>query len=101
MFIEIVIFFFIRNMLKTKEVCSILTTAVASASGHLELEADVKFVDISGRSDRKGNLCIDKELTNADVMLFFEEGRSGRPVSSEDISHIFRRLDEVQLTSRS
>ena len=69
-------------------------------SGHLELEVDVEFVDIPGRGDEKGNQSIDKELTNADVVLFFEEGKSGRPVSSEDIAHIFRRLDEVQFTSR-
>ena len=57
-------------------------------------------MDIPGRADEKGNPLIDKELSNADVVLFFEEGKSGRPVSSEDIAHIFRRLEEVQFTSR-
>ena len=71
-----------------------------TTSGHLELEVDVEFVDIPGRGDEKGNQSIDTELSNADVVLFFEEGKSGRPVSSEDIAHIFRRLEEVQFTSR-
>ena len=71
-----------------------------TTSGHLELEVDVEFVDIPGRGDEKGNQSISSELSNADVVLFFEEGKSGRPVSSEDIAHIFRRLEEVQFTSR-
>ena len=71
-----------------------------TTSGHLELEVDVELVDIPGRGDEKGNQSIDTELSNADVVLFFEEGKSGRPVSSEDIGHIFRRLEEVQFTSR-
>lgn len=52
-----------------------------TTSGHLELEVDVEFVDIPGRGDEKGNQSIDTELSNADVVLFFEEGKSGRPVS--------------------
>lgn len=68
--------------------------------GHLELEVDVEFVDIPGRGDETGNQSIDTELSNADVVLFFQEGQSGRPVSSEDIAQIFRRLEEVQFTSR-
>ena len=71
-----------------------------TTSGHLELEVDVEFVDIPGRGDEKGNQSISSELSNADVVLFFEEGKSGRPVSSEDIAHIFRTLEEVQFTSR-
>ena len=70
-----------------------------TTSGHLELEVDVEFLDILGRGDEKGNQSISSELSNADVVLFFEEGKSGRPVSSEDIAHIFRRLEEVQFTS--
>ena len=69
-------------------------------SGHVELEVDVEFVYIPGRGDEKGNQSIDIELSNADVVLFFEEGKSGRPVSSGDIVHIFRRLEEIQFTSR-
>ena len=33
------------------------------------------------------------------MVLFFEEGKSGRPVSSEDIPHIFHGLEEVQFIS--
>ena len=57
-------------------------------------------MDIPGRGDEKGNQSIDTELSNADVVLFFEVGKSRRPVSSEDIAHIFGRLEEVQFTSR-
>ena len=71
-----------------------------TTSGHMELEVDVEFVDIPGRGDERGNQSIDPELSNADVVLFFEEGKSGRPASSEDIAQIFRRLEEVQFTSR-
>lgn len=81
-------------------VFQVLKKRSMTTSGHLELEVDVEFVDIPGRGDEKGNQSIDNELTNADVVLFFEEGKSGRPVSSEDIAHIFRRLEEVQFTSR-
>ena len=71
-----------------------------TTSGHLELKVDVEFVDTPRRGDEKGNRSISSELSNADVVLFIEEGKSGRPVSSEDIAHIFRRLEEVQITSR-
>lgn len=48
--------------------------------GYLELEVDVEFVDIFGRGDEKGNQFIDIELSNVDVVLFFEEGKLGRLV---------------------
>lgn len=64
--------------------------------GYLELEVDVEFVDIFGRGDEKGNQFIDIELSNVDVVLFFEEGKLGRLVLLEDIVYIFCRFEEVQ-----
>ncbi|KAJ7373649.1 hypothetical protein OS493_011258 [Desmophyllum pertusum] len=68
--------------------------------GHLELEVDVEFVDVPGRGDETGNESIDIELSKADVILFFNSGESGRPVSSEDIAQVFRRREEFEFASR-
>ena len=73
---------------------------VMTKSGHLELEVDVEFVDVPGRGANIGNKSINIELNRADVVLFFQEGRAGRPVSAEDIAQIFRRREEFQFTSR-
>ena len=78
-----------------KEGLRIMTT-----SGHLELEVDVEFVDVPGRGAEIGNESINIELCKADVVLFFQEGRAGRPVSAEDIAQIFRRREEFEFTSR-
>ena len=71
-----------------------------TSSGHLELEVDVEFVDVPGCGDETGNELINVELSRADVVLFFDWGKSGRPVSSEDIAQIFRRHEELEFTSR-
>ena len=73
---------------------------VMTKSGHLELEVDVEFVDVPGRGANIGNESINIELSRADVVLFFQEGQAGRPVSAEDIAQIFRRREEFQFTSR-
>ena len=69
-------------------------------SGHLQLEVEVEFVDVPGCGDGTGNESINVELSKADVVLFFDWGKSGRPVSSEDIAQVFRRHDEFEFTSR-
>lgn len=68
--------------------------------GHLELEVDVEFVDVPGLGAEIGNESINTELSKADVVLFFDNGKSGRPVSAEDIAQIFRRREEFEFTSR-
>ncbi|XP_078346164.1 uncharacterized protein LOC144631584 isoform X2 [Oculina patagonica] len=68
--------------------------------GHLELEVDVEFVDVPGLGDETGNDSINIELSKADVVLFFDNSKSGRSVSSEDIAQIFRRRNEFEFTSR-
>ena len=73
---------------------------IMTKSDHLELEVDVEFVDVPGRGANIGNESINIELNKADVVLFFQEGRAGRPVSAEDIAQIFRRREEFQFTSR-
>ena len=73
---------------------------IMTSSGHLELEVDVEFVDVPGRGAEIGNESINIELCKADVVLFFQEGRAGRPVSAEDIAQIFRRREEFEFTSR-
>ena len=75
-------------------------TRAMTQSGHLELEVDVEFVDVPGCGDHIGNECIKDELNKADVVLFFDWGKSGRPVSPEDIAQVFRRHDEFEFTSR-
>lgn len=60
---------------------------------HLELEVDVQFVDVPGFGDNTGNEAISGTLSKADVVLFFDGGRSGRKVSAEDIAHLFRRRE--------
>ena len=71
-----------------------------TSCGHLELEVDVEFVDVPGLGDETGNDSINIELSKADVVLFFDNSKSGRPVSSEDIAQIFRRHDEFEFKSR-
>ena len=71
-----------------------------TSSGHLELEVDVEFVDLPGCGDATGNESIKVELSKTDVVLFFDWGKSGRPVSSEDIAQVFRRHEEFEFTSR-
>jgi len=71
-----------------------------TSSGHLELDVDVEFVDVPGYGDETGNESINVELSKADVVLFFDSGKSGRPVSAEDIAQIFRRREELEFTAR-
>ena len=75
-------------------------TRSMTRSGHLQLEVEVEFVDVPGCGDETGNESINVELSKADVVLFFDWGKSGRPVSSEDIAQVFRRHDEFEFTSR-
>ena len=76
------------------------TTRSVTQSGHLKLEIDVEFVDLPGCGDERGNKSINLELSKADVVLFFDWGKSGRPVSAEDIAQVFRRHDEFEFTTR-
>ena len=76
------------------------TTRSVTQSGHLKLEVDVEFVDLPGCGDERGNKSINLELSKADVVLFFDWGKSGRPVSAEDIAQVFRRHDEFEFTTR-
>ncbi|XP_022793743.1 uncharacterized protein LOC111332633 isoform X1 [Stylophora pistillata] len=71
-----------------------------TTTGHLELDIDVEFVDVPGYGDEIGNEKIDVELSKADVVLFFDSGKSGRPVSAEDIAQVFRRRDEFDFPKR-
>lgn len=71
-----------------------------TTTGHLELDIDVEFVDVPGYGDEIGNEKIDIELSKADVVLFFESGKSGRPVSAEDIANVFRRHEEFDYSLR-
>ena len=71
-----------------------------TASGHLELDTDVEFVDVPGYGDEIGNESVNIELSKADVVLFFDSGKSGRPVSSEDIAQVFRRREKFSFVSR-
>lgn len=71
-----------------------------TTTGHLELDIDVEFVDVPGYGDEIGNEKIDTELSKADVVLFFESGKSGRPVSAEDIANVFRRHEEFDYSLR-
>ncbi|XP_067043812.1 uncharacterized protein [Acropora muricata] len=75
-------------------------TRSMTQSGHLKLEVDVEFVDLPGCGDERGNESINLELSKADVVLFFDWGKSGRPVSAEDIAQVFRRRDEFKFTTR-
>ena len=59
------------------------TTRSVTQSGHLKLEVDVEFVDLPGCGDERGNNSINLELSKADVVLFFDWGKSGRPVSGK------------------
>ena len=76
------------------------TTRSVTQSGHLKLEVDVEFVDLPGCGDERGNNSINLELSKADIVLFFDWGKSGRPVSAEDIAQVFRRHDEFEFTTR-
>ena len=76
------------------------TTRALTQSGHLKLEVDVEFVDLPGCGDERGNESINLELSKADVVLFFGWGKSGRPVSAEDIAQVFRRHGEFEFTTR-
>lgn len=68
---------------------------------HLELEIDVEFVDVPGLGDDTGNAAISGILSKADVVLFFDSGQSGRPVSPDDIAQVFRRRDrQFEFASR-
>ena len=68
---------------------------------HLELEVDVQFVDVPGLGDKTGNEAISGTLSKADIVLFFDGGYSGRPVSEEDIAQVFRRRDgQFEFVSR-
>ena len=76
------------------------TKRAVTQFGHLELEVDVEFVDLPGCGDDRGNESINLELSKADVVLFFGWGKSGRPVSAEDIAQLFRRYDKFEYTTR-
>lgn len=68
---------------------------------HLELEVDVEIVDVPGLGDNTGDESIRGTLAKADVVLFFESGQSGRPVSAEDIAQVFRRrVGQFEFASR-
>ena len=66
----------------------------------LSLEVDVEFVDVPGLGDETGDRYISEALGKADVVLFFGSGKSGRPVSAEDIAQIFRRRENFEFMSR-
>lgn len=71
-----------------------------TTSGHLELEVDVELVDVPGPGDEIGDESVGSALSNADVVLFFGSGESGRPVSAADIAQIFQRHEGFEFTSR-
>ena len=76
------------------------STRAMTTAGHLELEVDVEFVDVPGCGDPTGSESIKVALSKADAVLFFEMGKSERPVSSEDIAQIFRWREDWEFTSR-
>lgn len=73
---------------------------MTSSGLHLELEVDVQFVDVPGLGDKSGDSYVNVALSKADIVLFFESGKSGREVSAEDIAQIFRRRGKFEFTSR-
>lgn len=73
---------------------------MTSSGLHLELEVDVQFIDVPGLGDKSGDSYINVALSKADIVLFFESGKSGREVMAEDIAQIFRRRDKFEFTSR-
>ena len=77
-----------------------LKTRKCSSAGHLEFEVNVEFEDLPGLGDDVGDDAIDFRLSRADVILFFAGGHSERPVTSEDLSAVFRRHDEFEFVSR-
>ena len=66
----------------------------------LSLDVDVEFVDLPGLGDETGDRYISEALGKADIVLFFDGGKSRRPVSAEDIAQIFRRRKDFKFTSR-
>ncbi|KAJ7373653.1 hypothetical protein OS493_011262 [Desmophyllum pertusum] len=57
-----------------------------TSCGHLELEVDIEFVDLPGLGAGGDTEASKAELSNADLVLFFQCGQSGRPVTPLDPS---------------
>lgn len=108
---------FINNLLKEKVVevvnsagfieiegpfpiFEVLKSRRMTSCGHLELEADVEFVDLPGIGAKGESETSNAELSNADLVLFFECGRSGREVTPLDLKNIFFNHHQFEYISR-
>ncbi|XP_078346173.1 uncharacterized protein LOC144631588 [Oculina patagonica] len=71
-----------------------------TSCGHLELEVDVEFVDLPGLGAKGESEISNAELSNADIVLFFECGQSGREVTPLDLKNVFSNHHMFEYTSR-
>ena len=71
-----------------------------TSCGHLELEVDVEFVDLPGLGAQGESETSNAELSNADVVLFFQCGQSGREVTPLDLKNVFCNHHLFEYTSR-
>lgn len=71
-----------------------------TSCGHLELEVDIEFVDLPGLGAGGETEASKAELSNADLVLFFDCGQSGRPVTQLDLQHLFCNHNVFEYTLR-
>ncbi|KAK3732580.1 hypothetical protein QZH41_004973 [Actinostola sp. cb2023] len=64
------------------------------------IKVEVEFVDLPGRGDSTGNALINNELDVADIIMLFKEGKSGRPVTAEDLAYVFKRRQHFEYQNR-
>ena len=77
-----------------------LKSIIALTSYHPEVDVNVEFVDLPGAGDEKGDSLIQKELNKANIIMLFQAGQSGRPITAEDLAGVFRRHDPFNYPDR-
>ena len=77
-----------------------MKSIIAPNPKHPDVRVDVEFVDLPGCGDETGNPLIGKEIDRANILLLFQAGRSGRPITAEDIAGVFRRRQVFEYPSR-
>lgn len=71
-----------------------------TSCGHLDIEVNIEFVDLPGIGAVGDSETRKAEMSNADVVLFFQCGQSGRGVTPLDIKNVFCNHHLFEYASR-